>query len=85
MTRRLGETFISHSGWRLAHPDSDYDRLVYPERCAGNLAVVDIRADVFTVECDQCGYEVTTSDDRPLPDPDERIESSARDEEEAPF
>ncbi len=81
MTLHVGDMFINHSGWRLAHPDSDYERLRFPDPCAGELQVREIHGKQLTLICTACGFEIATSKAVSGPSADGRIESSA----EAPF
>ena len=53
MTHPVGSVFISHSGWRLARPDSDYELIVLPARCDGDLLVESVTGGLVTLACDR--------------------------------
>lgn len=79
MTRLVGEVFVSHRGWRIARPDSAYERLVFPACCDGDLIVEGMVGERLELACDGCGFVVSTSVGRVVPHPDSWIEGQ-RDE-----
>lgn len=84
MSQIPGTVFISHAGWRVARPDSAYDRLVLPERCDGDLIVEEYVGDRVRLACNGCTFEVTTDAPR-VSDPDARTQSEGYTANEAGF
>ncbi len=76
MPHRIGDTYITHAGWRLAKPDNQAEQLLFPKDCPGGLVIEDIIGkDLLCLHCDQCNYQVSTRESRRV-DPDSRTESA---------
>lgn len=61
-----GTVLVSHAGWRLARPDGDYERMVLPQDCQGDLIVEEyLSGDRVRLECNGCPFEITTDAPRP--------------------
>lgn len=80
MAQLPGTVFLSHTAWRIAYPDSEYEQLVLPARCDGDLIVEAYVGDRVTVACNGCTYEVTTEASHGDRDADRHHESRARNE-----
>lgn len=72
-----GAVLASHAGWRLARPDGEYERMVLPQDCDGDLIVAEyLDGGRVRVECNGCPFEITTDAPR-VSDPDRHVESAA--------